>query len=249
MTTLTDFVNAKIMGATEGINKNEQLQSKIHPQLNFRWNSINLYIGKRGSGKTFNVLRELIKVSQLPNKGGYSSFIYRTDKTNDSTVAELLPLIKLKTRIVGYNDMLTFLKDFIDAKMAYNDVVEKGLESEITDECRKDILSTLDETDFKEKIPGTVVLYDDAINVFKIPRHKPLNDLLFQNRQSKITYFLCIQDGFGIPPQVKRNLDTCILFGGFTDTTMLSQLLRQLNGSRQTSEFLFDLEQQRRTSV
>jgi hypothetical protein len=153
-------------------------------------------------------------------------------------VSELLPLIKLKTRVVNYNDMLTFLRDFIDAKMAYNNIVEKDLQDDITSACRKDILSTLDETDFRDKVPGTIVLYDDAINVFKIPRHKPLNDLLFQNRQPKITYFLCVQDGFGIPPQIKRNLDTCIIFGGFTDTTMIAQLLRQVNGSSQMSNRL-----------
>jgi hypothetical protein len=40
-----------------------------------------------------------------------------------------------------------------------------------------------------------------------------------------------MQDGFSLPPQIKRNLDTCIIFGGYNDTQMLSMLLRQLNSS------------------
>jgi hypothetical protein len=228
---LTDYVNRKIQRVIENVDKSEQLQSEIDPELHFRRNSINLYIGRRGSGKTFNVLRELIKLSQLPDKGGYNGFIYCTDKTNDSTVKDLLPLIKLKTRIVSYADMLTFMRDLVDAKMAYEEILEKGLESKVTDRCKKDLLNAVDVARFGQKIPGTVVLYDDAINIFKSAKNKPLLDLLHQNRQPKITYFLCMQDGFALPPQVKRNLDTCILFGGFNDSQMLNILLRQLNSS------------------
>jgi hypothetical protein len=112
---LTKFVNSKINKAMAGVDKSEQLQSIIDPELLFRRNSINLYIGRRGSGKTFNVMRELIKLSQLKNKGGYNSFIYCTDKTNDSTVNELLNLIKLNVRVIRYDDMPVFLADLIDA--------------------------------------------------------------------------------------------------------------------------------------
>ncbi|GHU18839.1 hypothetical protein FACS189472_07740 [Alphaproteobacteria bacterium] len=228
---LTEYVNSKIHRVIEKVDKSEQLQSVIDPELNFRRNSINLYIGRRGSGKTFNVLRELIKLSQLPDRGGFNSFIYCTDKTNDSTVKDLLPLIKLKTRIVSYADMLTFMKGLIDAKMAYEQIIEKNLTTEVTDRCKKDLLKAVDVTHFGDRTPGTVVLYDDAINIFKSMKNKPLLDLLHQNRQPKITYFLCMQDGFALPPQVKRNLDTCILFGGFNYSQMLNILLRQLNSS------------------
>jgi hypothetical protein len=241
---LTDYVNGKIHRAINGIDKSEQLQSTIDPELNFRRNSINLYIGRRGSGKTFNVLRELIKLSQLPGKGGYNSFVYCTDKTNDSTIKELLPLIKLKTRVVSYADMLPFLKDLVDAKSAYEETIEKGLVDEVTNACRKDLLHAVDVKEFGESTPGTVILYDDAINIVKSSRNKPLLDLLHQNRQPKITYFLCMQDGFALPPQVKRNLDTCVIFGGFNDSQMLGMLLRQLNSSPQSNNELVNVYRQ-----
>ena len=91
---LKQIVDSKIRNAINGIDKSEQLQSIIDPELNFRRNSINLYIGRRGNGKTFNVPRELIKLSHLPNHG-FNDFIYCTDKSNDSTVSELLGLINL----------------------------------------------------------------------------------------------------------------------------------------------------------
>jgi hypothetical protein len=210
---LTRAVNKQIKHTIAGIDKTEQLQSVIDPELNFRRNSINLYIGRRGSGKTFNVLRELIKLSQLPECGGYNSFIYCTDKTNDNTVKELLGLVRLKVRVVTYADMSVFLSDLIDAKNAYQEVIEKDLVSSISNRCRNDLLKAVDVPEFTEQTPGTIVLYDDAINIFKERKYKPLLDLLHQNRQPRITYFLCMQDGFALPPQVKRNLDTCFIFG------------------------------------
>jgi hypothetical protein len=161
--------------------------------------------------------------------------VYCTDKTNDSTIKELLPLIKLKTRVVSYADMLPFLKDLVDAKSAFEEIIAKGLVNSITDKCRKDLLHVVDIDKFGDRTPGTIVLYDDAINIFKSAKNKPLLDLLHQNRQPKITYFLCMQDGFALPPQVKRNLDTCVIFGGFNDKQMLGMLLQQLNSSNQSN--------------
>jgi hypothetical protein len=239
--TLTDFANKKIRKVMNGIDKREQLQSVIDPELNFRRNSINLYIGRRGSGKTYNVLRELIKLSHLPDQGGYNSFVYCTDKTNDNTVKELLGLIKLRVRVVTYADMKPFLTDLVNAKNAYEDVIANGLQDEITDERREDLFNTIDDSDFTQQTPATAILYDDAINIFRKPKNKMLSDMLHQNRQPRITYFLCMQDAFALPPQIKRNLDTCVIFGGFNDNQMMSMLLRQLNSSSENNATLMQI--------
>jgi hypothetical protein len=222
---LTNIANKKIKNAMKGIDKSKQLQSFIHPDLIFRRNSIDLYIGRRGSGKTFNVLRELIKLSNLPQKGSYNSSIYCTDKTNDDTVNELLSMVKLETRFVFYKSMPTFLSDLVDVKMAYAEILGKGLLDETSDECKQDLSTALDLSVWGEPLYGTEILYDDAINVFKNTKNRKLLDLLFQNRQPRITYFLCLQDPFSLPAQIKRNLDTAIIFGGYTDKMMMSALL------------------------
>jgi hypothetical protein len=64
------------------INTQEQIQSKIHDEINFWKNTINLSIGKRGSGKTFNVNYEMVKLECIANCGGYSCFIIISDKDN-----------------------------------------------------------------------------------------------------------------------------------------------------------------------
>jgi hypothetical protein len=123
----------------------------IHPEIHFRYNSINLLISRRGVGKTFTVMKELIKLSQLPGKGGYTTFLYVSDKTNDSTVNELINLIKLDVKIVSYEDSLEVLKDVIDAKNAYEDALNKGLEDEITDKCKNEIFKILGLKDWTDE--------------------------------------------------------------------------------------------------
>jgi hypothetical protein len=181
--------------------------------------------------------------------GCYNKFIYCTDKTNDSTVKELLNLVKLKVEVLKYADMNEYITKLSNAKSAYQEIIDKGLMEEVADESKIPILEAVGTNDFYEFVepngkpltPSTAVLYDDAINVFKNPKYKLLLDLLHQNRQPKITYFLCMQDGFALPPQIKRNLDTCIIFGGFNDTQMMIMLLRQLNSSSQNNQKLMEI--------
>jgi hypothetical protein len=72
-------------------------------------------------------MRELIKLSQLPKCGGYTTLLYTTDKTSDETINELSKLIKLKVRQVSYSDIIPVLKDLIDAKNACADALDKML--------------------------------------------------------------------------------------------------------------------------
>jgi hypothetical protein len=70
-------------------------------------------------------------------------------------------------------------------------------------------------------------LLDDAINTLKETKFKTLRDLLFQNRQSPLTIFICAQDIFGIPVQIRRNWDTVWLFAGMTDKLVFGMIMNQ----------------------
>jgi hypothetical protein len=90
-------------------------------------------ISRRGVGKTFSVLKELIKLSQLPDQCGYTTFLSISDKTNDATVNELINHIRLHVRIVGYNHILPVLHDLVDAKSAYSDILNKNIQTLVSD--------------------------------------------------------------------------------------------------------------------
>jgi hypothetical protein len=59
---LTNYVNNIISSTLENIDKSQQLQTEIHLEIHFKYNSINLLISRRGVGKIFVVLSELIKL-------------------------------------------------------------------------------------------------------------------------------------------------------------------------------------------
>jgi hypothetical protein len=227
---LGDYVSNLIHSSLKGNDSRtaSQLQRPIHPEILFRYNTINLLVARRGIGKTFTVMRELIKLSQLPNYGGYTTFLYATDKTNDETVNQMIKLIKLKVRQVSYVDLLPVLRDLIDAKNAYADVLDKGAMDYIDEESMSDIFSTLDITGWQPKIPPTVILLDDAINILKDNKYKEVRNLLFQSRQPRLTVFICVQDIFGLPVQLRRNCDTIFLFAGMTDKMAFGMMMSQL---------------------
>jgi hypothetical protein len=235
-TSLVTISQRKIRKALKGIDKENQLQSLIDPEIYFKRNSINVLISRRGVGKTYTVMTELIKLSQLPENGGYTQFIYITDKTNDSTVNELIKLINLKTRVVGYKDAYDVLKDIMEAKTAYEQILTKNLQNETTEESKEDILRTLELNDFVDYIPNTAILMDDAINILKESKHKKLTNLIFQNRQPRFTFFICVQDSFGVPTCIKGNLDTAWIFAGMTDRTTFGMMIRQLGLTTPSAE-------------
>jgi hypothetical protein len=227
MNDLSDYVSGLIEHSLINNNPENQLQTIIHPEINFRYNSINLLISRRGVGKTFSVLTELIKLSQLPNCAGYTSFLYVSDKSNDTTINSLVSLIKLKVRIVSYANILSVLSDLVDAKNAYNDALNKNLQDVVSEKVKDDLFGTLDLTDWTDEVPHTAILLDDAINILKDAKYKQLRNLLFQNRQPRLTIFICAQDVFGIPPQIKRNCDTVWIFAGMTDRSMFGIMMAQ----------------------
>jgi hypothetical protein len=229
---LVSVSQKKIRKALKGVDKENQVQSLIDPDVYFKRNSINLLISRRGVGKTFTVMTELIKLSHLPENGGYTQFIYITDKTNDSTVNELIKLIKLKTRVVRYKDAFEVLNKIIEAKTAYEQFISnKILQKKVNEESKMNILELLDMEDFVNYIPNTAILMDDAINILKESKYKNLTNLIFQNRQPRFTFFICLQDSFGIPPCIKRNIDTVWIFAGMTDRSMFGLMLRQFGVS------------------
>jgi hypothetical protein len=233
---LTSVVNKKIFKKLKGIDKSQQLQSVIHKDLNFKRNSINLLISRRGVGKTFNVMRELIKLSELPDCGNYTQFIYITDKTSDCTVNELIKLIKLKTHVVKYDDATEVLQEIMDAKTEYDQIIKKDIEDDLDKKYKQKLFKTIDVDGFYDEIPNSAILMDDAMNILNGNKYKMLRDLIFQNGQPRFTIFICVQDLNGVPASIKRNIDTIWFFAGFTDKICFGFIMNQIGCPYDTHE-------------
>ena len=207
----------KVLTLLEKVNQNadptNELQSLIAPDVFFRKNSINLLIGKRGSGKTYNVFREMLKLNFIKEHAGYERFLYVTDKlSGDPTYERVKKYIKLETAIVPYADAVKHIEE-IEKKAA------------------------------REKSPKhSIVLLDDAQNVFhkRTVRNAALYAKLFTNRQARITYFLTLQDAIGISPDMKSNCDSIWIFGGF-QKDKFDYMLRSIPHDTDNNEDLWRL--------
>jgi hypothetical protein len=111
------------------------------------------------------------------------------------------------------------------------------LQNDIADSTRIDLFSTLDLQEWRDDTPHTAILLDDAINILKDAKHKILQNLLFQNRQPRLTIFICVQDIFGVPVKIRRNCDAVWIFAGFTDKTAFGIMMSQLGLS---GKFIWD---------
>ena len=121
-----------------------------------------------------------------------------------------LPIVKCK-----YEDAEECIRQITEAKEDHQDIIGKHLEDQLDEKYKAQLLETLSVRDFSKPVLHTAVLYDDAIEVFR-KRKSPLFRMLFENRQPKITFFLCMQDPIGLDASIKSNMDSCWLFGGFS---------------------------------
>jgi hypothetical protein len=90
----------------QGIYKKQQVQSQIHSNIYIFYNNINLLAGRRWSDKTYNVIRETIKICILYKNGLYSSFAIISDN--------------LKIIQTDYDHAYDVLNEIIEAKKAYD---------------------------------------------------------------------------------------------------------------------------------
>lgn len=88
----------------------------IHPQIQFKYNSLNICLGKQGVGKTTFMLTELIKLSELPNCP-YDKIVYITNGgTSDLTFETLKKLVKLPILGLDFNEATTELNSYFNTR-------------------------------------------------------------------------------------------------------------------------------------
>lgn len=209
---LKQTVRQEVLEHLSQFDNENDVQNVIHPELNFQYNSINLLVGKRGSGKTFNVFNEIVALCKIPND--FHLFVYVTKNTNDRTYKKFKDLITIPTVIIDYDESESFLKDLKEWKECYTMVRDNELEPKITDETIKNFHQHLKINDFDKERIHTLILYDDAQNVFK-KRESLEYKMIFDNRHTNFTYFLCLQDAVGISTDMKAQLDSFWFFGEF----------------------------------
>lgn len=95
---------------------------KIHKNIEFYYNSLNLCLGKQGSGKTTFLMKQLIKLDTLPDQGRYEFVIYVTNGGGkDETFDALSHLVKnLPIHSVDFTEIIPKLEEYFSTRNEEN---------------------------------------------------------------------------------------------------------------------------------
>ena len=208
------------------ISRNKQIQ-KIDDQINFKYNSFNIYIGKQGTGKTTSILKELIKLSNIKND--YHLIIYVSDTESDDMFNRLKYYINIPIVKTDYQNLNQQFEQLIKFKDIYN----KMFDGEIPK--NNDILNMLYIKDFNKDRLHTFILMDDA--AFVLNKENEWFKWLCQLRHLNCTVALCIQIWKSINPSLKSQITSINIFKGYS-RQQLNHIYHQIAVDVDFNEFM-----------
>jgi hypothetical protein len=220
---LADMVDDKIYEVDTYDDNSNELHSSLHPDVNFKLNSINILVGQTGNGKSRAVFSEVAKQSMCKNNP-YSQFFYITDLGSDKTFDKYKNLIRILVIKLKYAEAHQRLSELAEAKDFYQEVREKvrnkRSEVKMSKEDARGLLSYLGLRDFSATVPHTIILFDDATNIFGCNRKKKdsFQDSFFLcNRHNYFTYFFNIHtyNKNKISMEIKKNTKAVWYFERF----------------------------------
>jgi len=217
----------------------------IVDEIAFYYNSINVLIGKQGTGKTFFAFRELLKINKLNRlyQNGdiqlrglaerqlsqaqraesliFHQIIYVTDNgTSDTTyqnIGTMIDLIPLS--ICPYKDVVSQLEGLMRYKQMYLEIRDKVMNREnieYTQEQIEELLELLNVKDFSKPRLHTLVLFDDAANnPIFEKKGDPMTIMLTRCRHLNISVIINIQKLTAISTTIRSQTASFFIFPGF----------------------------------
>ena len=189
-------------------NTSNELISHIDDDVNFKYNSFNICIGKQGTGKTTSILKELIKLS-IKKPDSYHLIIYVSNNSSDDTFNNLYKYINIPIVKTDYEHLDKQFGELIKIKDKYNEMVDNKIPKD------ESILSSLYIDDFNLKRLHTFILMDDAAFILKNEKSM-WNKWLCQLRHLNTTVFMCIQIWKSINASLKSQITSIQLFPGYS---------------------------------
>ncbi|WP_300485507.1 hypothetical protein [uncultured Brachyspira sp.] len=223
---LAQIVREKV-NATLNNQKNEMVGAfieEIHPDINVKYNSVNVIVGKQGQGKTVIALQEIIKIG-IMNTHHLLIYVTKDGNESDRSFLALKPLIEpyIPILTVSENDAQKTIENIIQKKNEYYKIKRNNLVDSLNDPDLKispdetqDIFDKLYIDGFDYDYLHTIVLFDDISNSKLFSNESSyFSQLIRRCRHTNFSFFLLIQGWKGLKSHIKNEISTLFIFPCF----------------------------------
>ena len=198
-------------------NINKEKLRRIHKDCNIMYNSVNVLCGRQGSGKTFTSMKEAIKISMLSPETHLLVIVCKDETSTDPTVESLKPLLQIPIVYVAEDDAVEYVKKLLDYKRFYDFIKSEHLEDKIVDEQVEEVFEVLHIDNWRRKWLHTLILFNDIAKSKLLKRAEGYFNQLFPIcRHIQCSFFLNVQFWKSIQTEIKANITTAFIFGGFS---------------------------------
>jgi Cdc6-like AAA superfamily ATPase len=193
------------------------------------YNSVNIFVGRQGSGKTFTCLKEIAKISSESENTHLLIYITKNGDRCDKTFEALKQLIEMPIHYVAEQEAEGFVTKLLENKALYNEIKEHHLERRVEEEQANEILEALFVKDFSRSHLHTLILFEDSANSMLLKRPQGyFNRLVARCRHEQVSCFFCVQFWKSLPTELKSNVVSVFIFPNFSKQ-QLSYILQQVN--------------------
>ena len=138
---LEDEIRIRLYDREEKLN--QELINEIDPEIPTKYNSVNVFLGRAGSGKSFNILQTFAKISQVCPRTHLILYINKTGEPNDRTYSEIFSdLIQIPIICCNYNNAVPIFDNIRRYKELYQEIKDRNLENKIHPKQRKEIFQS-----------------------------------------------------------------------------------------------------------
>ena len=193
-------------------------------------NSVNVYVGRPRSGKTYLAIHDIISVIRNDETAHLLVYINESGQCDDDTFDRFQELIDIPIIFVKYADAEQYLRQLLQYKQIYNRIKDTHTDiREIPKEVVEDLQDNLHISDLSLPFLHTLILLEDATNSKAIRKADSyINDLLTRCAHTQFSFFILIHYWKALTTNIKANLSTIYIFGGYS-RQQLSYMLYQMN--------------------
>jgi hypothetical protein len=199
------------------------------PNTNLYANSVNAYVGRPRSGKTFAALHDIISIIRNDPTVHLLVYINASGTCDDDTFNNVKCLIDVPIEFVKYDSADSYLKQLTTYKNYYNEIRSKQLQNKMPEDLKQELFQTLKISSFNRSSLHTLILLEDATNSNSIRNANSfVNDLLVRCAHTQLSFFILIHYWKAMTTNVKANLSSIRIFPGYSPQ-QLSYMLYQTN--------------------